>query len=149
MNNQPKTLPAQYFFYCLVISAFISIGYPNAIFPTNIMTILGTITIFTGLLHVIWAIQLFKRNNTTYLFNQSNTLVVSGPYKYTRNPMYLGMLIFQVGICIIYNNPYTLLGPGIFYYFLNHHFIPWEEQKMKDTFGKDYTKYQKTTRRWI
>jgi protein-S-isoprenylcysteine O-methyltransferase Ste14 len=75
-------------------------------------------------------------------------LVTSGPYRFTRNPMYLGHLIFLLGLALTFRSWFGLA------LFLVH--IPWfngrilrDEVRLKRIFGDDYARYLRRTRRWI
>jgi protein-S-isoprenylcysteine O-methyltransferase Ste14 len=75
--------------------------------------------------------------------------VMSGPYRITRNPMYLGLLIFTIGWFFVAASPYFLIPPVIFFWMINFRQIPFEERLMVDRFGESYTAYCKRVRRWL
>jgi protein-S-isoprenylcysteine O-methyltransferase Ste14 len=75
--------------------------------------------------------------------------VMSGPYRITRNPMYLGLLIFTIGWFFVAASPYFLIPPVIFFWIVNFRQIPFEERLMVDRFGESYTAYCKRVRRWL
>jgi len=80
---------------------------------------------------------------------KSNQLVISGIYRFTRNPMYLGMLLFLIAFGLRLGNAFnTLLAAG-FVYFMNHFQIKHEEAVLTEKFGKDYLLYLKAVRRWF
>ena len=80
---------------------------------------------------------------------KNSALVVTGPYKFTRNPMYLGILVGLVGLSLVLG---TYVGPAaIIAYFVLVNFvsIPYEEKKMEAQFGDEYLRYKRKVRRWI
>jgi protein-S-isoprenylcysteine O-methyltransferase Ste14 len=76
-------------------------------------------------------------------------IVVSGVYKFTRNPMYLGMLVFCLGFAVILSDAWiVVLTPlcGWFIYFLA---IRHEEIYLEEKFDESYRAYKTTVRRWL
>ena len=93
---------------------------------------------------------LFKKSNedpnpTT----ASNKLITSGIFKYTRNPMYLALVIFQIGIGMSLSFLHISLMSIITVYFLYNYVIKKEEVYLKKLFGKEYDRYLNNSRRWI
>jgi protein-S-isoprenylcysteine O-methyltransferase Ste14 len=82
-------------------------------------------------------------------FKKVNKLVTSGIYKYSRNPMYLGMILIIISTTVIYLNYYSIITPLIFYFWINRFQIKREEVFLKEKFGKEYLLYCSKTRRWI
>nr|WP_299340761.1 isoprenylcysteine carboxylmethyltransferase family protein [Allomuricauda sp.] len=94
----------------------------------------------------------FRRAKTTTNpidLGKTTQLVTKGIFKYTRNPMYLAMLIFLLAFGIKLGNAFnTLLAAG-FVYYMNHFQIKHEEKALEKLFGKPYRVYLKETRRWF
>ena len=82
-------------------------------------------------------------------FKKVNKLITSGIYKYSRNPMYLGLLLIVISSSILYLNIYSVITPMIFYYWINRFQIKREEIFLTEKFGKEYLSYKTKTRRWI
>ena len=82
-------------------------------------------------------------------FSESTTLITEGFYKYTRNPMYVGMNSFLLGLLIILNNPINLIFLIIFFFIVRNLFVIKEEGQMEETFGEDYLTYKGKVRRWL
>ena len=105
-----------------------------------------------GILILINPVLKFKKSKTTInpiKFKKVNILVTSGIYKYTRNPMYLGMLMIVISSSIFYLNFYSILTPLFFYMWINRFQIKREEIFLTEKFGKEYLSYKNRTRRWI
>ena len=81
-------------------------------------------------------------------FKEVNKLVTSGIFKYSRNPIYLGMILIIISITVFYLNYYSIITPLIFYFWINIQ-IKREEVFLKEKFGKEYLLYSSKTRRWI
>jgi len=76
-------------------------------------------------------------------------LVVTGFYRFTRNPMYLGMVLVLIGWSIYLGSPLAIIGVVGFVLVMNHIQIKPEEIAMEAQFGQDYLEYKNTVRRWV
>ncbi len=92
----------------------------------------------------------FKKTTVDPLSPQkASKLVTSGLYNYSRNPMYLAMLLVLLAFGLKLGNAFnTLLAAG-FVYWMNHFQIIPEEKVLLEKFGKEYSMYCKLTRRWF
>lgn len=81
--------------------------------------------------------------------NNSTALVVIGVYQYTRNPMYVGMLLSLMGVVVYLGNLSGLFIIPIFIWTMNELQIKWEEQALLEKFGEPYREYMVTVRRWL
>lgn len=80
---------------------------------------------------------------------QTQKLITDGLYKYTRNPMYLGLL-FGLLACVVWlGSPVALLGPLFFIVYITRFQIQPEERILKEKFGENYEEYLKKVRRWL
>ncbi len=94
----------------------------------------------------------FRRAKTTVnplKINTASSLVSSGVFRLTRNPMYLGMLITLVGWAVYLASWLALLGLPLFVLYINRFQISPEERVMASLFGADYAAYKERVRRWI
>ena len=82
-------------------------------------------------------------------FSESTTLITEGFYKYTRNPMYVGMNSFLMGLILILKNPLNIIFLIIFFFVVRNMFVLKEEVQMEETFGEDYLTYKRKVRRWL
>ncbi len=78
-----------------------------------------------------------------------SSLVVDGPFKYSRNPMYLGMVLALTGLALLLGTvtPWLVIPP--FVWLMTVLFVRQEEQTMEKQFGSDYLAYKKKVRRWV
>ena len=81
--------------------------------------------------------------------NKSSTLVTSGIYQLTRNPMYLGMLIVLLGWGDLLNDLLAFSGALTFFIYISIFQIKPEEEVMKEKFGHDFVQYCSKVRRWL
>ena len=100
---------------------------------------------------LISVIQFFMTRTTVDPLNPKKTsnLVTNGVYKFTRNPMYLGMLLFLLAFGLKLGNAFNTLVAAGFVSYLNRFQIKPEEEALKEMFGKEYSIYCKLTRRWF
>lgn len=98
------------------------------------------------------AIYAFSKAKTTVdpmQPDKASQLVTNGIFRYSRNPMYLAMLLILLGFGLKLGNAFnTLLAAG-FVYFMNHFQIKHEEEALRQRFGKSYQLYLKAVRRWF
>ena len=80
---------------------------------------------------------------------ENSTLVTNGPFRFTRNPMYVGILVATVGLSFLIGTRLAVVAPVIFFLFVNFISIPYEEAKMERQFGDDYRAYKARVRRWL
>jgi protein-S-isoprenylcysteine O-methyltransferase Ste14 len=81
--------------------------------------------------------------------NAATSLVSSGIYRVTRNPMYLGVLFLLIGWAVYLANPLTLMGAVVFVLYMNRFQIAPEERALATKFGEDFTAYKARVRRWL
>jgi protein-S-isoprenylcysteine O-methyltransferase Ste14 len=111
-----------------------------------------------GLLIVVAALALlfaamiqFRLANTQLLptSKTNNALVTNGVFAFTRNPMYLGMVLFCLGGAMWFGRIPMLAAPLMMFAIANWAFIPFEEEKMRRQFGDAFDAYITRVRRWL
>ncbi len=127
--------------YVLSSPAVISIGYR---FWLSLVIVGG------GVWLSYRTVKLFERAGTTHkLSGESTALVIEGPFRWSRNPLYLGLTLIVLGIAIYGGSVPFLLVPVVFFLTLNFGFVPWEEGRLETTFGDPYRAYLQEVRRWL
>ena len=94
----------------------------------------------------------FRRARTTVnpmKPESASSLVASGVYRITRNPMYVGLLLLLIAWAIFLAAPLALLGPPAFVLYMNRFQIKPEEAALTKLFGAQYNEYKATVRRWL
>jgi protein-S-isoprenylcysteine O-methyltransferase Ste14 len=81
--------------------------------------------------------------------DRTSDLVTSGVYRFTRNPMYLGMLLALFALAVWRSNPYSLVLPFVFVVYVGRLQIEQEERVLRARFGRTYDAYVAEVRRWI
>lgn len=114
--------------------------------------IVSVIILIIGLIVIVSPVVDFIKSKTTInpvKFKNVNRLVTTGIYRYSRNPMYLGMILIVISTTVYYLNFLSVFSPLIFYIWINKFQINREEIFLEDKFGSEYLKYKSKTRRWI
>jgi protein-S-isoprenylcysteine O-methyltransferase Ste14 len=112
--------------------------------------LLGLALVVVGGALAAWCLRLFQRARTTTVpLERSSTVVTSGPYRFSRNPMYVSLTLIYVGEAAIFGQlwPLVLLIPTLAY--VNGVVIPFEEAQLHAAFGAPYTAYAARVRRWV
>ena len=111
---------------------------------------LGWVFIALGIGLAIWAERLFSRAGTGVRpFTPSTALVAEGPYRFTRNPMYLGMMLVLLGGFILAGSLSSFLVIPVFFWWIHTRFVLPEEDHLTSAFGNDYQTFKSQTRRWL
>lgn len=143
-----------------VVIFFISLGltfgayylFPDLIYKFQYQTLLSRLFLAMGVLVAFSGIILFRLRGTTVdptKPDKASALVTGGIYRYTRNPMYLGMALVLVGGIIRIGNPLAFFGLIFFVWYITTFQIKPEEKALINLFGKDYEEYCESVRRWI
>jgi len=108
--------------------------------------------VLIGLALDISGLMSFRKAKTT--FNplspgRSKSIVQNGPYQFTRNPMYLGMVFNLLGLCVYFENPLTLVAVVVFVAYITRFQIIPEERILLAKFGDSYAQYTRSVRRWL
>jgi protein-S-isoprenylcysteine O-methyltransferase Ste14 len=111
----------------------------------------GIVIIVLGLLPAILAMARFFSVGTQIepTSKSNNKLVADGPYRFTRNPMYLGLVVASFGGALWFGRPLMFLAPVLLFLITNFLFIPFEEAKMRRQFGAEFDAYTQKVRRWL
>ncbi len=139
-----------YFIILLILSVLLNFVFPVPVFLSPPATYSGFLIIGFGLVMAFWSRSLFLKNATTLQPSEEPTsLVTSGPFRISRNPIYLGMASILLGVAVLSGTLVTLAFPIIFIALIEFFIIPGEERKMEKIFGEPYREYKKSVRRWI
>jgi len=110
----------------------------------------GIVLMGLALCLIAWAAFLFRRAGTSIRpFLPSSALVLEGPYKFTRNPMYLGMAGILLGAAVYMGSITPFVVIPAFMALITERFIVPEEAKLEAAFGGQYLEYKKRVRRWL
>ena len=113
--------------------------------------LLGILIGIAGAALAIWCILTFAviGRGTPAPFDPPRQLVVAGPYRYVRNPMYIGAGLALLGAAIFYRSGALALYTGLFLIITHLFVLLYEEPALTQTFGAAYQQYRTTVRRWL
>ena len=120
--------------------------------PASIRVVAAVIIVLVGGAFSTAGIVSFRLARTTLDPMKPETttsLVCSGIYRLTRNPMYLGLLFVLVAWAVFLSSAWALLGPLAFVLYINRFQITPEERALSAMFGTAYSAYRSTVRRWL
>ena len=98
----------------------------------------------------VWTVVLFRRARTTIIpFQESTALITWGPYRFTRNPMYLSMAFFLLGAAFFVGSLSPFVVVPIFIVVIQKLFISREETMLAERFPAEFPGYRRKVRRWL
>src|SRR5205809_6985955 len=118
--------------------------------PTMLESVLGWGLLVAGVLLVASAAYLFRRAGTRPTPTKpTSALVIWGPCRFTRNPMYVGMAALYVGGTLLLSDPWPLAFLPVVITLVQRRVIAREEAYLERRFGDEYRTYKARVRRWI
>jgi protein-S-isoprenylcysteine O-methyltransferase Ste14 len=119
-------------------------------FGSILATILGSLLLIIGFLLRVWATFHFYQNRMKVIsLSPQRTLITSGPYRFSRNPLYLGGNVFVfLGAALLFGSPAAVFIT-IIHLPLVDLFIRREERQLERDFGEEWLQYRERVRRWL
>ncbi|MBD3649226.1 MAG: isoprenylcysteine carboxylmethyltransferase family protein [Pseudomonadales bacterium] len=110
----------------------------------------GLIVLFALLVLGLWPAMMFRSTNQSVIpWTSTSEVVARGPYRWTRNPMYLQMVLVCIGVAIILVNVWIFLLSFVCGWVIQRFAILPEEAYLERKFGDGYVAYKKSVRRWL
>jgi protein-S-isoprenylcysteine O-methyltransferase Ste14 len=149
-TSSPRLHPSTLFFAALVLQELLYLLFPGTRLIPVPWNLLGVIPIAAGVaLHVATS-RLFARHGTgRAALGEPAALVVDGPFRWTRNPMYLGGVVILLGVAWLLGSLMPFLVIPLFLVLVQKTFIHVEERMLAERFGDEYAAYRDRVRRWI
>ena len=123
---------------------------PFSFLPIIPARVVALIFLGCGLLLGVWSVGLFRRAHTNVMPIQPTTaLVISGPYRLTRNPIYLGFLCVYIAAALWFGVAWALALVPLVVLAVQRLAISKEERYLEQKFGDAYRQYRTQVRRWI
>ena len=140
----------------LIYVAFFLVGMgvqryvPVPQLPIGAGRVLGAVLMLSWLLLTTWSFRRFRASGTSVVpVRPTTALVIEGPYRFTRNPMYLGLLSLYVGAACWFGLVWPLLLAPVLVWVIGVSVIGREERYLTRKFGDEYRRYQAHVRRWL
>jgi protein-S-isoprenylcysteine O-methyltransferase Ste14 len=117
----------------------------------NFFLFAGSILVLIGLMIMVVCISAFIRigRGTLAPWSPTKKLVITGLYRYVRNPMILGVLIALIGEAFALRSLNIMIWAASFFIINTIYFIVYEEPNLEDRFGSEYVDYKKHVSRWL
>jgi protein-S-isoprenylcysteine O-methyltransferase Ste14 len=148
--NVEKIKPPMYLLVAIIVVIALNFLLPIMVVIPTSWVFLGILPLIVGLAINIRADRAFHLAGTAVCpFEASSALVTDGPYRWSRNPMYLGFILVLIGVSVFLGSltPYVIVLA--FAFLMDRLFIRMEEQKMSAQFGLAWEAYKSQTRRWL
>jgi protein-S-isoprenylcysteine O-methyltransferase Ste14 len=142
--------PPLIFVSALAIGWWLSLWTPTPFMSSVSSQELGGVLIAIGVLLALSAVYTFRQARTNLRPDRpASALVLSGPYRFTRNPMYLSLTLVYLGVSVLMQSLWSLMLLPLVLFFIRSKVIDREEQYLERRFGDEYTQYKSRVRRWI
>ena len=140
----------------LIFLAGLALGFaleallPGGSLPDAVRWIGGGLALLAGLALQTFFISAFSRVGTAVEpWKPTTAIVTTGPYRFTRNPAYLGMALISVGIALLADAPWALVPLPLVLALIDRGVIVREERYLEREFGEEYAGYKRGVRRWV
>jgi protein-S-isoprenylcysteine O-methyltransferase Ste14 len=145
-----RVMPPVYLLAAIVVMAALDWLLPGGSALPVPWRWLGLVPLIGGLLLGGLAARLFRKHQTTIKPGQvSNLLMSGGPYRLTRNPIYVGMVLVLAGVATLLGGIAEWFVLPVFIWLIARNVIPVEESMLEERFGQEYHDYCARVRRWI
>lgn len=142
--------PPLVFLVSILLGLGLHAAWPAQIVPRALATLVGTVLILVAVILFVAAVRTFRRANTPVPGNRPTTTIVrDGPYRFTRNPIYLAFSLLQLGLVFSVNSMWLLLTLVGAFALMAFFVVPREERYLARRFPEEYKSYAKSVRRWL
>jgi len=148
--NRGMVRPPLVYGVSIVTGLLVEFGWPRPFLPRILAAPLGSFLVVIAVVVFSDSIRKFRAAGTPVPGNKQTTVLVrTGPYRFSRNPIYLAFTIFQLGIAGWVNSVWPIATLIAAVAVMALVVIPKEEQYLERTFGADYLDYKRSVRRWL
>ena len=114
------------------------------------LAVTGGLIMILAALFMVWAAITMARAKTTIVPHRDpDALVTSGPFRFSRNPIYLADVVFFMAFTLLVGQPLAVILAIPLFFILDRRFAGPEEAKLHKIFGEDFVAYAKRVRRWL
>jgi protein-S-isoprenylcysteine O-methyltransferase Ste14 len=146
----PRILPPVYLLFAVLAMLGLAFGFPMRHGFLGPWRWVGLAPIAIGLGLGLWVASLFSRHGTTIKPGEvSSSLLTAGPFRFSRNPIYLGMVFLLIGTAIALDSLTPWFVIPVFVALIAVNVIPVEESMLAEAFGDQYASYRTRVRRWL
>ena len=143
-------IPPVYFVASALLMLLLQFGLPGPQLVHWPWRWLGLLPILGGVALAVAGERAFKRAGTAVLpFSEPSAVVTTGPFAFTRNPMYLGLVLCLLGWAVLLGSLVPFVVIPAFFALIHFRFVMREESFMAERFGQEYASYRERVRRWL
>jgi protein-S-isoprenylcysteine O-methyltransferase Ste14 len=134
----------------IVLGALIQLAVPLPFLPRTLAVPVGASLVVVAIALFSSAVATFRASGTPVPARKPTTVIVrTGPYRFSRNPIYLAFSLLQLGIAIWVNSLWLLTTLVAAAALIHYVVVPKEEQYLERRFGTQYLEYKASVRRWL
>lgn len=149
MEKKRKIIPPVYLFFALLLMWLLHRYYPVYQYIHAPLAYTGIVPVLIGIAMAAISAGMFVKVDTGLEpFDEATTLVTGGFFRFTRNPMYMGMFLMLFGVAFLLGNLSALLPLLLFVLIIRYNFVAGEERFLEAVFGQHYLDYKSEVRRW-
>lgn len=142
----PPLIYLLFFLVALALERYVPLPQP----PAGLFRALGVLFVVVALGLIVASFRHFRAAGTSVVpVRPTTALVVGGPYSFTRNPMYLGLLLLYAGLAGLFGLVWPLLLGPVLVWVVGEWVIGPEERYLAEKFGDEYHRYRDRVRRWV
>lgn len=149
----PKLSPSALFLMTFAVGIVLSWYMPwhaSLLVNVSLLPFLGIVLLLVSLILNTLSYRAFQKHNTPYApFSEPQMLIQKGIFGLSRNPVYLALILSQLGLAFVFDNIWLVLGSVVLYFALDYLIVPQEEKILAHTFKETYLRYKRVTRRWL
>jgi protein-S-isoprenylcysteine O-methyltransferase Ste14 len=133
----------------IILGVVLNLIWPLPFIPVALV-LAGPVILIAAVLLFVLSLNEFRATGTSVRGNERTTAIVrTGPYRFSRNPIYLAFVLLLLGLALSLNNLWLLVTLGAFASFISIVVIPREEQFLERNFQAEYSDYKASVRRWL
>jgi protein-S-isoprenylcysteine O-methyltransferase Ste14 len=148
--QRPRIIPPVYLLLANVLLLAMHFLLPIRQLMEGPWRLVGLVPFVSGVAMVSWTIAKFRVTKTTIMPGEvSDRLMTDGPFRLSRNPIYIGMVLILAGQATVLGSLGPWLIIPLFIWIIRRNIIPVEEAMLSGKFGDEYRRYQDRVRRWV
>jgi protein-S-isoprenylcysteine O-methyltransferase Ste14 len=148
--NRGAARPPLVYLAAIALGSLLELAWPLPFAAGALAAPLGSILLAAAAALFLWSVGILRAAGTPVPGNKPTTVIVrAGPYRFSRNPIYLAFSLLQLGIAVWANSPWLVATLVLAHAAMALLVIPREERYLERKFGAEYLAYKKSVRRWI
>jgi protein-S-isoprenylcysteine O-methyltransferase Ste14 len=149
-NRFYSPIPLATLISSILLAYFFDRVYPIIELIPSPINLVGWLVVLAGVVLLAYSVSLLISKHTTPdPEGIPSSLITTGPFSFSRNPIYLADVIMATGAAIIFSSLSSFIAPVVVFLVLNTFVIPFEERNLRIKFGEKYEAYMCRVRRWV